>query len=530
MLSKKYSSFASLVIYQIYLRSFLDSNNDGIGDLKGVISKLEYIKELGANAIWLCPCFESPNKDNGYDVSDYYQISKDYGTMKDLELLIKKAHKLDIKVILDLVPNHTSNEHFYFKEALKGGDNPYHDYYYWFDEIPNDLKSCFGGSAYQYVESLKKYYLHSFAIEQPDLNWNNPKVREEIKNIIDFYFKKGVDGFRVDVLDMVSKNFDGNKERTDKILHEYIKEVFGRENCQEKFFIGECWSSNVDNLKLFTKEERKELSCSFQGDCLWPEENFKFHKHKYSLFNVAKALNKWQKISYEEDLLYALFLENHDNSRVIERLGDENYRYESATMLATMFYLLRGVSFIYQGQEIGLTNSFHESIDEFNDIETINYYLENKDKQSIKDLLEGFNYGSRDNARRPFPWNDSLNGGFTKGKPWLSLYSKYQEINLNNDLSSNKSIYKFYQKLFKLKLSTSALINGDYQEILLNEECYIYQRKNEKEIYIVIINFDKISLINLEAFESYQIILSNNNRTGLDESFKPYECLVLKSR
>ena len=229
-------------------------------------------------------------------------------------------------------------------------------------------------------------------------------------------------------------------------------------------------------------------------------------------------------------MLYALFLENHDNSRVIERLGDENYRYESATMLATMFYLLRGVSFIYQGQEIGLTNSFHESIDEFNDIETINYYLENKDKQSIKDLLEGFNYGSRDNARRPFPWNDSLNGGFTKGKPWLSLYSKYQEINLNNDLSSNKSIYKFYQKLFKLKLSTSALINGDYQEILLNEECYIYQRKNEKEIYIVIINFDKISLINLEAFGSYQIILSNNNRTGLDESFKPYECLVLKSR
>lgn len=528
MLNSRFQKFAKWNIYQIYPRSFYDSNNDGNGDIKGITLKLDYLKNLGINAIWISPFFASPMYDNGYDISDYKDVDKIFGTMDDFDELIREAHLRDIKIIVDLVANHTSTDHYWFKEAIKSRDNPYHDYYYFFDEIPNDWQSCFYGSAYEYVDSLKQYYLHSFAVEQADLNWNNVKVREAIKDVVDFYVKKGVDGFRCDVLDMISKNFsdpDGNHNGVH--LHEYINELFGRPHLENIFTVGECWSTGVETLKLFIGQDRNELITSFQGD---PNnvgrELDKFISKSFKMFELSSAFDKWQNISQEQDFLYSLFLENHDNLRIMSKLRIDGVdHYSLATSLAALVYLLRGVTYIYQGQEIGMENPCYDSISDFVDIESLNYYKDHVGLISDDELMGRINFGSRDNARRGMCWNRDVHNGFSKVSPWIKDHSS-SLINVESDLSSNKSIYKFYQRVLSLRNSNEAFTLGEYKCLENNENHYIYQREYNGEKFVVIINFEKKSVI--DKFDYRQIVLSNCNRNEFPECFNELECLVVK--
>lgn len=528
MLNKKYQNFAKWNIYQIYPRSFFDSNNDGNGDLQGVILKLDYLKKLGINAIWLSPFFASPMFDNGYDISDFKKIDKIFGTMSDFEKLIQEAHARNIKIIIDLVANHTSTEHFWFKEARKSKDNYYHNYYYFFDEIPNNWQSCFSESAYEYVDSIKQYYLHSFAKEQADLNWNNKNVRDEIKSIVDFYVKKGVDGFRCDVLDMISKDFtneDGN--HNGEHLHEYINELFNRKHLKNIFTVGECWSTSVDNLKLFIAQNRHELITSFQGDVNnVARAEDKFISKPFKLFEISYYLDKWQKITQEQDLLYSLFLENHDNLRIMTKLKIENIdRYYLATMLATMVYLLKGVTYIYQGQEIGMENPFYNDINDFNDVETLNYYKKNLNNINNDELLKRINFGSRDNARRGMCWDNSLHNGFSKVIPWIKDHSS-SLINVKDDLNSKHSIYHFYQKILNLRNNYLPFTLGKYECVENNEKNYIYKRKYKNESFLIIINFENKNKI--KKYNYSKIVLSNYNRKKFPKVFFELECLVLK--
>ncbi len=528
MLSKKQKEFYDWVVYQIYPRSFRDTNNDGIGDLNGIVEKLDYIKGLGANAIWITPCYKSPNEDNGYDIADYCDISEEYGTLDDWKHLADEMHKRDMKLIMDFVANHTSSEHKWFKEAKKSKDNPYRDYYYWADEPLTDWESAFGGSAWEYDETTKQYYLHSYAIGQPDLNWENPRVREEMVKVIDFWVDLGVDGFRCDVLDQISKDFEKGRNGNGPRLHEYIKLLFGREKTAHIFTVGECWGADEDNIKLFIDGDRSELSTVFQFDQLSVGRKGKFESVPFKLDELRDVLVKWQNLMQKNELLYTLFWENHDTNRVVTRFGnDSEYRFESATMLAAMMFLQRGVPFVFQGQEIGTTNSQHSSIEEFDDIETVNFYNMNKDKLTEKELLEGINYGSRDNGRHPIAWNEGENSGFGGGEPWLSIHSDYKNVNVEKDLNAEKSIYKFYKELFALRKKYEAFRYGSYEDITDGREgMYIYSRSLNGENYVVVCNFDKESEPVLE--KEAELILSNYGRKAVSEPYKPYECAVYK--
>ena len=395
----------NLIFYQIYPRSFCDANGDGIGDIQGIISKIDYLKTVGINAVWLSPHYPSPNKDNGYDVADYRAISPKLGTMSDFEEMLDYFHKNGIKLIIDFVANHTSTEHEWFQKSRKSKDNAYRDYYIWRKTPPNDWQSLFGGSAWEYDEKTGEYYLHSFAKEQADLNWENPRVRAEMKAVIDFWVDKGVDGFRCDVLDMIAKDFERDQNGNGERLHEYIRELFGREKTESIFTVGECWGTSPENVRLFCAPERKELTTVFNFDHLCVE-NGRFTTQKPNLRAVCGRMAKWQKITQKNGLLPTVFLENHDQPRSVSRFGDdERYRYESATALAALVLLHRGIPFLYQGEEIGMTNSYHTDIKQFDDIETLNYYQEKKGDLPDEELLKNINFGGRDNARRMIPWN-----------------------------------------------------------------------------------------------------------------------------
>ena len=530
-MTEQQKQFQNMVVYQIYPRSFKDSNGDGIGDLNGIIEKLDYIKELGVNAVWLSPCYKSPNEDNGYDISDYRDIMDEFGTLDDWKRMISEMHKRGIKLIMDFVANHTSAEHRWFKESRKSKDNPYRDYYYWADKPLNDWKSTFGGSAWQYDETTKQYYLHSFAVGQPDLNWENPKVRKEMVDVIDFWVNLGVDGFRCDVLDQISKDFERNSNGNGPRLHEYIKLLFGRPEVSHIFTVGECWGANADNIKLLTGGDRKELSTVFQFDHILVGfcNGCKFMPQKFALDDVRDTLIKWQNIMQDNDLLATLFLENHDQPRSVSKYAnDTDKRYESATMLATMTFLQKGIPFIYQGQEIGTANYCSENIDDFRDVETINYYNSNCQKVSEDKLMKGINYGSRDNSRHPMSWNDGLYGGFGKAEPWIPVYNRYKEINAETDINSEKSIYNYYKQLIGLRKSSDAFINGKYENITDNRQgVYIYKRTSDNEEYIVICNFERQNEINLDI--NGEIVLSNTNRNSVNGIYSPYECVVLRN-
>lgn len=527
MLCEKYNNFLNMVLYQVYPRSFMDSNGDGIGDLKGIISKLDYLKDLGVNAIWFSPCFKSPNDDNGYDISDYRDIMDEFGTLDDAKTLIDEMHKRGMKVIFDLVPNHTSTAHKWFQESRKSKDNHYSDYYYWFDSPPNDWPSTFGGSAWAYDEVRKQYYLHSYAVSQADLNWENPKVVKEMQDVVDYWVDLGVDGFRCDVIDQISKDFVNGHNWFGPRLHEFINALFGREKTKHIFTVGECWATNIDEIYRHCGADRNELSTLFQFDHTDHGRNTKFLPDNPSLKEISKILSKWVTLTQEKDLLYMLFTDNHDQPWFVPRMTEfAKERYEASTLVAGMFYTLRGVPLIYQGQEFGTVAPYYDSIQEFDDIETIDHYNKFIKECTLEETMKRINYGSRDNTRHPVCWDDSEFGGFSTAKPWIALHSEYKNVNLKADLASEKSVFKFYKALLKLRKDSKALIYGDFNEISdENNNYFAFTREFEDEKVLVICNFEDENTIDFSG----ELLLSNYadaNASG--NKFRKYEVRIYK--
>lgn len=528
MLSDRYRDFLRLTVYQVYPRSFMDSSGDGIGDLQGLISKLDHIQDLGANAIWLCPCFKSPNDDNGYDVADYRDIMDEFGTMADMDQLIAELHRRGMKLFLDLVPNHTSTQHKWFQESRKGSDNPYSDYYYWFDEKPNDWKASFGGSAWEFDEVRGQYYLHTFAVSQADLNWDNPAVVQEMQDVIDFWTDKDIDGFRIDVIDCVSKDLVSGKNGFGPRLHEYIHDMFGRDKVAHLFTVGEGAVHDIEELKRHCAADRGELSTLFVFDHMECGRSDKFTPNGEGLASLRDVLTDWQKRTAENDLLYTLFTENHDQPPLLSRIADDgSLRYESATDIAAMVYLLKGIPFIYQGQEIGMPSAHYDDIKSFDDVECLGAYKEMLEEGTSPDkALEKVNFGSRDNARHPIAWDSSSSGGFTTGKPWLCMHSRAGEINVEKDLASERSVYRFYQALLRLRRENKAFLDGDVDVISSKGDGYfVYIRALGDEKWVVVCNFESEQDISL-PFKCDKPALANLGRDTAGGKYKPYECSV----
>ena len=527
--------FLDWVVYQIYPRSFYDTNGDGIGDLNGVTAKLNHLQSLGVNAIWLCPCYKSPNVDNGYDVADYRDIMDDFGTLDDWKKLRAETKKRNIKLIMDLVFNHTSSQHIWFENAKKSRDNPYHDYYIWADKPLNKWKSVFGGSAWAYNEQTNEYYLHSFAVEQPDLNWENPKVRKECQDIVDFWVDMGVDGFRCDVLDFISKDFAKDKMYNGPRLHEYIRGLFGREKTKHIFTVGEC-QTNEKDICTICGANRKELTTIFQFDHITLGRKNKYKPTKFSFDKLRKILVKWQSFTKEHALIYTLFTDNHDNAYFLSRTEHaKTHRYELATALAAMFYLLKGIPFLYQTQEYGAINPYYENVDDFNEVETLQYYNARKGKIPQTELLRQINVGSRDNTRRPFAWTDDKerNYGFSKAKPWIPLHSFADKINLESDIKSEKSVFAFYQKLLALRKELDVLRYGDFTDITgRKKDCFLYKRSDKNSEILVVCNFEKAKplLPDFITRETHKPLLSNRKSDPFERIFQPFEVVIYQKR
>ena len=526
-MKKEFSACYDLVVYQIYPRSFKDSNGDGIGDLPGVLSELDYIKSLGVNAIWLCPIYKSPQCDNGYDISDYRDIDPMYGTMADFERLLAAAHEKGIKVIMDLVANHTSSEHEWFRQARSSRENPYHDYYYWAEKPLTNWRAEFGGSAWEYNQATGEYYLHSFAVGQPDVNWTNPKVREEFKAIVDFWVEKGVDGFRCDVLDHISKDFKKGMRRNGPHLHEYIKELFGRDHFTNIYTVGEA-ETTKESILATCGQDRKELKSVFQFTHFFVGRKGKYTPAPHRLDDVKKILVGWQRFTAKHDLLYILLTDNHDRPWFNSRVGNDGaLRFESATDIATMVFLLKGIPFVYEGQEIGCANSHFSTIDAFNDVECLGYYKEQKGLIDEQKLLEQINFGSRDNSRRPFAWDGSENHGFTSAPaPWLPYATRSDEINLEKDTAGEKSVCNYYRALFALRADREVLRRGEWQQLKrFKRNCFVYLRTLGEEKILVVCNFEKAQKIT--GLPEGKLLLSNaKRRLGANGEYAPYECAV----
>ncbi len=517
--------FLPLVVYQIYPRSFCDVNGDGMGDFAGIESKIGYLADLGVNAVWLSPCFRSPKIDNGYDVADFRDTDADYGSLDELKQLFQSFHAHGIKVILDLVANHTSNRHEWFIEARKSKDNPYRNYYYWAKKPLNEWQACFGGSAWEYDEASGEYYLHSYAVEQPDLNWTNPKVRQEVKDVVKFWANLGVDGFRCDVLDQIAKDFskpdgNGNGEKLD----EYIHELFGDEDLRHLFTVGECWGISLEKYRQTCAEEKRELKCSFCFEHMLVGQNGQFEKKPFTFDDFTGKVYEWVAMT-KDDLLYPLVLENHDRSRIVSVLGnDKTYRYESATMLATFIYLLKGIPFLYQGQEIGLPNPHYDDISAFDDIETVNYYRAHRGENHA-DLMQKINFGSRDNGRRMFPWDENV-----PTNAWLTPHNRHGEINVKRDRASKKSVYAFYQKLLALRKAEQAFIYGDCNVLFSTSGCTAYKREWKGKKFAVICNYAQPTEFDARVVKGGKVVLSNYGVEEIGErlTLRPYEAVVVK--
>lgn len=531
------------VIYQIYPRSFQDSNDDGIGDLRGIIKRLDYLEKLGIDAIWLSPVYQSPNDDNGYDISDYESILPEFGTMEDMEELIAEGKKRNIKFIMDLVVNHTSDEHPWFIEAKKSKENPYRDYYIWRDPVdgkePNDLQSIFSGSAWELDETTGQYYLHLFSKKQPDLNWENPAVQQEVWKLMNFWLEKGIGGFRMDVIDLVGKIPDQKITGNGPRLHEYLKkmnqETFGK---YDVMTVGETWGATPEIAKLYSNPDRQELSMVFQFEHIGLDEQPGKSKWDYQpldFIKLKRVLSKWQTELGNEGW-NSLFWNNHDLPRIISRWGNDSpeYRELSGKMLATLLHLMKGTPYIYQGEEIGMINTPVSSIEEIDDIESINMYQERiKQGYESKDILKSINRKGRDNARRPMQWDNSLNGGFTKGKPWLSLNESYPELNVEKALADPNSIFYYYQQLITLRKENPLVVWGDYKELLPDDpHLFVYERSLANEKWLVMANFyNKSASYHGEIQEIDKVVLSNypnpqQNLVGM--TLKPYEVIVFK--
>ena len=536
-MTEKYKKFLDLNFYQIYPKSFYDANNDGVGDFNGITEKIPYLKDLGINAVWLSPFFVSPEDDSGYDISDYYDVSEKYGTLEDFKVMLKTFHNNGIKVIIDLVVNHTSTEHKWFKEAVKSKDNPYRDFYYWADKPLNDWKACFGGSAWEYNKEAGQYYLHSFAVSQADLNWENPKVIEEVKKIIDFWVDLGVDGFRCDVLDMISKDFKENRNGNGPRLHEFIHAIFGREKTKNIYTVGECWGVTEKSLCDLTKDERGELTTSFLCGNM-THDNGRFNPVPPRYEQMREYFTKYETLTQNNDLIFAPFFENHDQCRSVSRFcPDKNLRKEAAAFFATILYTLRGTPFILQGEEFGTPDAEYDSIEYFDDIETVNYYKAHKGTMPEDELMKLVNFDSRDNGRRPMMWTGGANGGFNKGaKPWLPIHSGYKTMNLEADINSGKSVFGYYKKMLELRNGTPALRYGIFNDETEHErekEYFKYSRTYENEKYLIVINYDKTSSVSVP--ENAELVLGNysffNEAEDINngvKTFKPFETAIYK--
>lgn len=533
----------SSVVYQIYPRSFKDSNGDGIGDINGIREKLDYLKELGIDVIWLSPVYKSPNDDNGYDISDYCDIMDEFGTMEDMDNLLKEANERGIKILMDLVVNHTSDEHKWFIEAKKSKDNEYRDYYIWRDSVdgnePNDLGSTFSGSAWQYDETTGQYYLHLFSKKQPDLNWENEKVRNEVYKMMNFWVDKGIGGFRMDVIDLIGKVPDEMITGNGPKLHEYLQEMNKAAlEGKDLLTVGETWGATPDIAKLYSNPGRKELSMVFQFEHIGLDQiegKEKWDVKSLELLDLKKVLSKWQ-IELEGQGWNSLFWNNHDLPRIVSRWGnDKEYRIESAKMLATLLHGMKGTPYIYQGEELGMTNVRFDDINDYNDIESLNMYKDRLSKgYSHNEIMESIYAKGRDNARTPMQWDDSENAGFTTGTPWLAVNKNYDKINAKQCLQDENSIFNHYKKLIDIRKNNDTIIYGDYKLLCEDDEnIFAYVRELNGDKILVVCNFyDKDVEFKFEGDFNYsKVLLSNyNDSSKMIEKLKlrPYEAVMYR--
>ena len=487
------------VVYQIYPKSFQDSNGDGIGDIKGIISRLDYLEELGIDAVWISPMYCSPQDDNGYDISDYQDIDPMFGNLSDMEKLIREAKKRNIRIIMDLVLNHTSDEHRWFREAKKAKDNPYHDYYVWRDgvegEYPNEMKATFGGPAWEWVPEVNQYYFHQFSVKQPDLNWENPKVRREIYDMILWWMDKGVGGFRLDVIDQIAKEPDRMITNNGPRLHEFLQEM-SRETFQkgDLITVGEAWGATTEIAKLYSNPDGSEFSMVFQFEHMVMDQQE--GKEKWDLaplpfVRLKKCLAKWQNELYGKGW-NSLFWDNHDLPRIVSRWGDDGkYRVESAKMLAVILHGMQGTPYVYQGEELGMTNVKFPDISDYKDIETLNLYRERLEGGYKKEDIMRSIYGkSRDNARTPMQWSAGPSAGFTTGTPWIAVNPNYTEINAEEERKDPDSVYHFYRKLIRLRKTYPVFVDGKFDLLLPEDErIFAYTRTDGMHQMLVCANF-----------------------------------------
>lgn len=522
------------VVYQIYPKSFQDSDGDGIGNLQGIIKRLDYLETLGINAIWLSPVFKSPQADNGYDISDYRDIDPTFGSLDDMEELINEAKKHKIRIMMDLVLNHSSNEHRWFKEAKKSKDNPYHDYYIWRDGEegmpPSDMKAVFGGSAWEYVPEIGQYYFHQFLPEQPDLNWENPKVRSAIYDMILWWMDKGVGGFRMDVIDQIAKEPDKRITINGPRLQEYFKEL-SKETFQkgDLITVGEAWGADTERAKLYSNPDGSEFSMVFQFEHIGldqKEGGEKWDLAPLPFKKLKKIMAHWQNELYNCGW-NSLFWDNHDLPRIVSRWGnDREYRVESAKMLAILLHGMQGTPYIYQGEELGMTNVQYD-IEDYKDCEIINMYHERLEKGYSKDeIMKSIYAKGRDNARTPMQWDDTENAGFTTGTPWIKVNDNYDKINARSQVDDPDSIFSCYRKLVQLRKDYPVFVDGKFTLLLEDDEnIFAYSRKNEEKTMIVVCNFfDKeIPMPLAKECGDMEVLISNYKDTSDMSVLRPYE-------
>lgn len=546
------------VVYQIYPRSFCDSNGDGIGDLNGITGKLDYLKELGIDVIWLSPVYKSPNDDNGYDISDYQAIMDEFGTMEDFDRMLATAHEKGIKIMMDLVVNHTSDEHKWFIESRKSTDNPYRDYYIWRPakedgSLPNNWGSCFSGPAWEYDKTTDMYFLHLFSKKQPDLNWDNPAVRQEVFDMMNWWLKKGVDGFRMDVISLISKEpglpdkepgINGyatfNVSANGPHVHEYLQEMRQKAlNNADTITVGECSGVTLEEAKKYARSDEKELNMVFQFEHMDVDSDEKAGKwttRKMDLRNLKKILTRWQK-GLQDIAWNSLYWENHDQPRSVSRFGNDSdeYREISAKMLATCIHMMQGTPYVYQGEELGMTNCPFNTLDNFRDLESINAFheLTEQGKMTEEDMMAAISYKGRDNARTPMQWDNSAYAGFSTAKPWIMVNPNYTKINARDQVNREDSVFKYYQKLIKLRHESELIVYGTYDLILDDDkDIYAYIRTLGDEKLIVYCNFSENTReVELpEEFTNGKVLISNYSDVKVNHkiTLRPYEAIVIQ--
>lgn len=546
------------VVYQIYPRSFCDSNGDGIGDLNGITGKLDYLKELGIDVIWLSPVYKSPNDDNGYDISDYQAIMDEFGTMEDFDRMLATAHEKGIKIMMDLVVNHTSDEHKWFIESRKSTDNPYRDYYIWRPakedgSLPNNWGSCFSGPAWEYDKTTDMYFLHLFSKKQPDLNWDNPAVRQDVFDMMNWWLKKGVDGFRMDVISLISKEpglpdketgINGyatfNVSANGPHVHEYLQEMRQKAlNNADTITVGECSGVTLEEAKKYARSDEKELNMVFQFEHMdvdSDEKSGKWTTKKMDLRDLKNILTRWQK-GLQDIAWNSLYWENHDQPRSVSRFGNDSdeYREISAKMLATCIHMMQGTPYVYQGEELGMTNCPFNTLDNFRDLESINAFheLTEQGKMTEEDMMAAIGYKGRDNARTPMQWDDSAYAGFSTTNPWIMVNPNYTKINAKDQVNREDSVFKYYQKLIKLRHESELIVYGTYDLILDDDkDIYAYIRTLGDEKLIVYCNFSENTReVELpEEFVNKKVLISNYSDAKANQkiTLRPYEAIVIQ--